>query len=141
MILSWKRLVGLMQTTYFVSFLLALWPQVSTAYDVVYALNCGGLKLTDSHGIRYKADTSKVGITSEFGKSLVISRTRPEDTLLYQTERYHTSSFSYDVPISSDGDYVLILKFAEVYFTYPGGKVRAAALYRSKSLLARRATN
>ncbi len=126
MILSWNRLVGLMQTAYFISFFLTLWPQESTAYDVVYALNCGGSKLTDSHGIRYKADTSKVGTTSEFGKALVISRTHPEDTLLYQTERYHSSSFGYDVPIPNDGEYVLILKFAEVYFTYPGGKVRRA---------------
>ena len=105
------------------SLLLSLSPLTSHAYKVVYALNCGGQKFADSFGIRYKADTSKVGIVSEFGKTLSISRTRPEDMGLYQTERYHTTSFSYDVPINDDGVYLLILRFAEVYFTYPGGKV------------------
>ncbi len=123
MFVSLKWLLRVVQVSCVVSFLLTLQPQVTHAYNVVYALNCGGSKLTDSYGIRYKADNSKVGIPSEFGKTLIISRTRPDDMMLYQTERYHTSSFSYDVPINSDGEYVLILKFAEVYFTYPGGKV------------------
>ncbi len=128
MFVSLKWLLRLVQVSCVVSFLLTLQPQVSHAYNVIYALNCGGSKLTDSYGIRYKTDNSKVGIPSEFGKTLIISRTRAEDMMLYQTERYHTSSFSYDVPITSDGEYVLILKFAEVYFTYPGGKVGLVGL-------------
>lgn len=115
-----KWLVTLTQA---LSLLLSLHPLLSDAYKMVYALNCGGQKFTDSYGVRYKADTSKVGIVSEFGKTLAISRTRPEDMGLYQTERYHTSSFSYEVPIKEDGEYVLILKFSEVYFTFVGGKV------------------
>ena len=103
--------------------MLVLYPLTSEALDVIYAVNCGGPKHTDRHGIRYSADPSKVGIASEFGKTLTISRVHPEDMILYQTERYHTTSFSYDVPIEAEGEFILITKFAEVYFTHPGGKV------------------
>lgn len=47
----------------------------------------------------------------------------PNDNILYQTERYHTNTFGYDIPITSDGDYVLVLKFCEVYFAAPDQKV------------------
>ena len=43
--------------------------------------------------------------------------------ILYQTERYHTTSFSYDIPIDTEGEFILVTKFAEVYFTHPNGKV------------------
>lgn len=36
---------------------------------------------------------------------------------------YHTSTFGYDIPVSQDGPYVLVLKFCEVYFDAPGQKV------------------
>lgn len=100
-----------------------LHPLLSAAYEVVYAVNCGGGKHTDRFGIRYSADDNKVGIASDYGKNLIISRVHPDDVLLYQTERYHTSTFTYHVPIKEDGDYILITKFAEVYFQYPNQKV------------------
>ena len=100
-----------------------LHPLLSEAYEVVFAVNCGGQSHKGTHGIRYKTDGNKVGIPSEFGKTLIISRVSPDDMILYQTERYHTTSFSYEVPINEDGDYVAIAKFAEVYFQHPGGKV------------------
>lgn len=40
-----------------------------------------------------------------------------------QTERYHHSNFGYDISIAEDGDYVLVLKFCEVYFNSPSQKV------------------
>jgi hypothetical protein len=43
--------------------------------------------------------------------------------VLYQTERYHTSTFGYDIPVAEDGHYLLILKFSEVYFNAPNMKV------------------
>ena len=100
---------------------------VSAAHDVVYAVNCGGGRHTDRFGIQYEPDNQPdaPGIASDFGKSLIISRVHPSDAILYQTERYHTSTLSYDVPILGDGSYVLVLKFAEVYFQYPGGKVHS----------------
>ena len=64
-----------------------------------------------------------IGIASDYGKTLMIQRVVPQDQILYQTERYHVDTFGYDVPISRDGDYVLVLKFCEVWFTAPNQKV------------------
>lgn len=97
--------------------------QVIAEYEVIYAVNCGGPKHTDRFGIQYQADNNLEGIGSEYGKGLIISRVHPEDAILYQTERYHVTNFAYDIQIPQDGDYVLILKFSEVYFETPGGKV------------------
>ncbi|XP_061188543.1 malectin-A-like [Saccostrea echinata] len=91
--------------------------------DVFWAVNCGGEAHTDVHGIRYQKDPAQVGIASDYGKTLMIDRVVPQDQILYQTERYHMSTFGYEIPIKEDGDYVLVLKFCEVWFTSPNKKV------------------
>ncbi|KAK0089870.1 hypothetical protein PV325_004893 [Microctonus aethiopoides] len=80
---------------------------------------------TDTYGIRYLKDPlmGKVGTASDYGKQLIIGRVDTVDQILYQTERYHHSTFGYDIPISEDGEHVLILKFCEVYFNSPNMKV------------------
>ena len=93
------------------------------AVEAIWAVNCGGGAHTDVHGIRYQSDPLKTGYASDFGKSLSISRVVPQDQILYQTERYHMSTFGYDIPLTRDGDYVLVLKFSEVWFTAPNKKV------------------
>ncbi|KAJ8312726.1 hypothetical protein KUTeg_010099 [Tegillarca granosa] len=103
--------------------LFSLFTQSLGIGDVIWAVNCGGEGHTDIHGIRYDADQLKIGIASDYGKTLMISRVVPQDNILYQTERYHTSTFGYEVPIKQDGDYVLVLKFCEVWFTSPNQKV------------------
>lgn len=92
---------------------------------VVYAVNCGGEEHLDSNGIHYDRDPlfGKIGIASDYGKRLLIGRVPPSDQILYQTERYHTNTFGYDIPLNADGDYVLVLKFCEVYFNAPDQKV------------------
>lgn len=97
----------------------------SRCLEVIYAINAGGESHTDSYGIRYARDPlmSKVGTASDYGKQLIIGRVNNVDQILYQTERYHHNTFGYDVPISQDGDYVMILKFCEVYFNSPNMKV------------------
>ncbi|GLV32363.1 uncharacterized protein CBL_00928 [Carabus blaptoides fortunei] len=92
---------------------------------VIYAINSGGDAHTDSSGIRYERDPlmNKVGTASDYGKQLLIGRVPATDQILYQTERYHHSTFGYDIPISTDGEYVLVLKFSEVYFNAPNMKV------------------
>ncbi|XP_065214872.1 malectin isoform X2 [Planococcus citri] len=92
---------------------------------VIYAVNAGGDVHYDSLGIRYDKDPlhGKVGISSDYGKSLAIRRVPEKDFELYQVERYHHNSFGYEVPISEDGDYVLVLKFCEVYFNTRNSKV------------------
>lgn len=94
--------------------------------EVIYAINAGGDSFTDSLGVRYEKDPlfNKVGTASDYGKQLLIGRVPPTDQILYQTERYHHSTFGYDIPVNEDGDYVMILKFCEVYFNAPNMKVR-----------------
>ena len=91
--------------------------------DVIWAVNCGGDAHTDIHGIKYQEDKHSVGISSDYGKQLMIQRVVPQDQILYQTERYHMSTFGYDMPVRKDGDYALVLKFSEVWFTSPNQKV------------------
>ncbi|CAH1801628.1 unnamed protein product [Owenia fusiformis] len=93
--------------------------------DVLHAVNCGGGSHTDILGINYQEDDdpSREGTTSDYGKSLVIQRSPTPDMILYQTERYHHSDFSYEFPAPKDGDYVLVLKFCEVWFTANNQKV------------------
>ncbi|CAF3261310.1 unnamed protein product [Rotaria socialis] len=90
---------------------------------VIYAVNCGGEAHTDVNGIRYRKDYLKAGINSDYGRNSFISRVAKEDMILYQTERYDLQSFSYEIDVIDDGDYVLWLKFAEVWFNAPNMKV------------------
>ena len=93
------------------------------AQKVVYAVNCGGEAHIDVFGIRYARDSNRVGTASDYGKQLMIARVPQQDQILYQTERYHSSTFGYDIPVADDGPYLLILKFSEVYFNAPNMKV------------------
>lgn len=103
--------------------LLLLSAQALGVGEVLFAVNCGGEAHIDSFGVKYQKDYLSVGISSDYGKSLLIQRVDPRDQILYQTERYHTSTFGYDLPAKDDGDYVLVLKFSEVWFTASNQKV------------------
>lgn len=93
-------------------------------YKVIYAVNCGGDEHTDSNGIKYEKDSLKIGTASDYGRNLQsIGRVPQTDEIIYQTERYHTSTFGYEIPLAGDGDYVLVLKFSEVYFNSANSKV------------------
>lgn len=93
------------------------------AKNVVYAVNCGGPSLKTKDGVRYEADTGySSGITSDFGFNFASIR-HTKDPELYQTERYDTQSFSYQIPVPGDGVYTLVLKFSEVYFGSEGEKI------------------
>ncbi|XP_060595454.1 malectin-A-like [Ruditapes philippinarum] len=104
-------------------FSLSLFTNCMGIGEVIWAVNCGGEAHTDIHGIRYQEDNLQVGISSDYGKSLMIQRVVPQDQILYQTERYNMNTFGYTLPLTKDGNYVLVLKFSEVWFTSPGQKV------------------
>ena len=91
--------------------------------EVIFAVNCGGEPHTDVNGIRFQRDPLTVGTASDYGKNLLIQRINAQDQILYQSERYDTRTFGYDVPVKQDGNYVLVLKFSEVWFTAPNQKV------------------
>ncbi|KAM9331316.1 malectin [Gastrophryne carolinensis] len=92
---------------------------------VIWAVNAGGEAHVDSNGIHYRKDPleGKVGRASDYGMKLPILRANQEDQVLYQTERYNEDSFGYDIAIRDEGEYVLVLKFAEVYFAQSQQKV------------------
>ncbi|KAM4809224.1 malectin [Rhinophrynus dorsalis] len=95
------------------------------ADNVIWAVNAGGEAHVDVHGIHYRKDPleGRVGRASDYGLKLPILRSNPEDQILYQTERYNEDSFGYEIPIREEGEYVLVLKFAEVYFAQSQQKV------------------
>jgi len=97
---------------------------------VIFAVNAGGGAFVDMNGVHYQKDPLKVGIASDYGKHLLsVGRVHPNDQVLYQTERYHHSTFGYDIPIMEDGSYVMVLKFCEVYFNAPNMKVVFTKVY------------
>ncbi|KAF6016406.1 hypothetical protein EB796_025290 [Bugula neritina] len=97
--------------------------QSRAAVNVIWSVNAGGERHTDSSGIKYNKDTAAVGEASDYGRTMTIFRVPQQDQILYQTERYHTSDFSYNIPLKDDGDYVLVLKFSEVWFNAAHQKV------------------
>ncbi|AWP06510.1 putative malectin-like [Scophthalmus maximus] len=106
-----------------------VWGSVNTylglAERVIWAVNAGGEAHVDVHGIHFKKDPleGKLGKASDHGVRLPILRSSPEDQILYQTERYNEDTFGYDVPIREEGDYILVMKYAEVYFAQSQQKV------------------
>ena len=70
-----------------------------------------------------------MGTASDYGKQLIIARVPQNDQILYQTERYHTDTFGYDIPVKEDGWYLLVLKFSEVYFNAPNMKVSESPFF------------
>lgn len=98
--------------------------ELSTNLKVLYAINAGGYDHIDKNGIHYDADPLTVGTASDYGNHLLlIGRVPEQDDILYRTERYHTSTFGYNIPVSGDGKYALVLKFCEVYFNDANMKV------------------
>ncbi|VVC99253.1 malectin-B [Leptidea sinapis] len=107
--------------------------------EIIYAVNAGGSAHTDIYGIHYEKDPlqGRIGTASDYGKQFVmIGRVNHKDEILYQTERYHHSTFGYDIPANVDGDYVLVLKFSEVYFTAANMKVFDVVLNGDHTIVA-----
>ncbi|CAF0774108.1 unnamed protein product [Rotaria sp. Silwood1] len=102
---------------------------------VIYAVNCGGDAHIDANGIRYRKDYLKSGVASDYGRNSFINRVSKEDMILYQTERYDLQSFSYEIDLIDDGDYVLWMKFAEVWFNAPNMKVFQVVLNDEHSVI------
>jgi hypothetical protein len=133
MLTRWKCCL---QSQLVILLLVILSEQISALQDVIYAVNAGGEGHVDVNGVKFERDplSGKVGTASDFGKQLLIGRVHQHDHILYQTERYHHSTFGYDIPIKEDGDYVLILKFCEVYFRHPNAKVCSSRVVQTFSL-------
>ena len=85
--------------------------------SVLLAVNAGGSPFTATDGTAYQADTLVSG-GETYKTTAAIAGTA--DDALYQSKRY--GNFTYNVPVAT-GDYVVTLKFAEIYFSAPGRRV------------------
>jgi Malectin domain len=79
--------------------------------EIVYAVNCGGDAHTDSNGINYQKDPSTEGAAYTFPQTM--TEISEHDRPMYQTCRYKNPSLSYDLPLTGDGWYGLLLHFAD----------------------------
>jgi Malectin domain len=84
---------------------------------VIWAVNAGGPKYTDGQGIIYRGNT-QFSTGGAYTTTAAIAGTT--DDRLYQSERY--GDFSYAIPVAN-GDYLVTLKFAEIYWTQAGQRV------------------
>jgi len=84
---------------------------------VIWTVNAGGPKYTDGQGIIYRGN-------AQFSTGYAYTTTAPitgtTDDRLYQSERY--GDFSYAIPVAN-GDYLVTLKFAEIYWTQPAQRL------------------
>jgi hypothetical protein len=84
---------------------------------VVWAVNAGGPKYTDQQGIIYRGHTQ---FSTGYAATTSAAIAGTTDDPLYQSERF--GDFAYAVPVAN-GDYLVTLKFAEIYWTQPGQRV------------------
>jgi hypothetical protein len=95
-------------------------PAAPEQSDVVIALNAGDASFTAADGTVYAADTSFSGGNAKPAKSDSAPIAGTEDDRLYQSERW--GSFGYSLPMAN-GNYVLTLKFAEIFWTDPAKRL------------------
>jgi hypothetical protein len=84
---------------------------------VMSAINAGGPKYTDAQGLAYRGHTQ---FSTGYAYTTTAAIAGTSDAPLYQSERY--GDFSYGIPVAN-GDYLVTLKFAEIYWTQPGKRV------------------
>ena len=90
--------------------------------NVEIAINCGGPEFRTKNGVVYQKDNYfSGGESSDFGTNSEIKNTKDKE--LYQTERWCPENLEYNIPLKNDGNYVLVLKFSEVYFNNKGEKI------------------
>jgi Malectin domain len=82
------------------------------AFEQIYAINAGGPNHTDSDGIVYVNKT--LGKIIQFKLNLGLDNVPESDRPIYKwTDHTLSSYFQYDIPLKSDGLYVLIEKIAD----------------------------
>lgn len=94
----------------------------------LYRINAGGAAYVDASGNAWSADNYYQGGTT-YSTGQTISNTA--DSTLYQTERYGSMSYGLSVP---NGNYNVILKFAELYWNHTGGRIFDVAINSSRVL-------
>lgn len=104
---------------------------VPSPYEIVFPVNMGGSAGSTTRGWFYADKYPDFG-SARASTTALISGT--PDQLLYQSERYSTNGelhFSFD---SGNGEYLVILHFAEIYWTQVGQRVFDVSLEGKKVL-------
>jgi hypothetical protein len=83
----------------------------------LFLVHAGGSQYTDTLGQVWSADNSFTGGNTGSTTSAIQNTSDPA---LYQTERYGAFSYNFTVP---NGNYNVLLKFAEIYWTRVGQRV------------------
>lgn len=87
----------------------------STAYEILYAINCGGLTDITVDSIAYSADRYYTENTHTVYKNYISRSVKDSNQrLLIRNERASSSNFSYLLPIRDEGRFGLVLRFYEV---------------------------
>ncbi len=97
---------------------------IDQSFDIVvidepvalYRVNSNGQAYTDGNGENWQADNFFIGGNTFAKVGQAIGNTTDDE--LYEEERF--GNFSYEFPVS-DGDYIVELHFAEIFFGQPGG--------------------
>jgi hypothetical protein len=87
---------------------------------LVVAIDAGSSSSTTLNGVEYQADKYASGGSTGNTTDTV------SGGKLYQTERY--GSFSYEIPVTANGRYTVVLHFAEIYQTKAGARSFGVAI-------------
>ena len=93
--------------------------------NVVFAVSCGGPAYTSESGFVYQADTDFTGGATASNTAAAITSPPLYNVLATDSEIYYNTrygNFSYNIPLSN-GNYTVILKFAETYWNAGGKRV------------------
>ncbi|CAG9312421.1 unnamed protein product [Blepharisma stoltei] len=89
---------------------------------IILAVNAGGSAYTSSFGFSYTDDNYYTSGSSTYTNSGASIASTVND-FVYDSERFNSATWGYDLPVSADGTYVLILQFAEIYYTNTNKRV------------------
>jgi hypothetical protein len=83
------------------------------AYEVIYAVNCGGPKLKLVNEMQFEHDYNTQGRVGTLN-NVTIGGVSQREGYLYQSQRFG-SSLLYEIPVTGKGAYLLLLKFANIW--------------------------
>ena len=88
--------------------------------EVIYAINAGGSAFTAADGTEYQEDAFFDGGFNFSVDPFLTPIAGTTDDTLYVSERF--GQFGYDLPIEN-GTYAVTFQFAEIFFTFDGGRL------------------
>jgi hypothetical protein len=85
----------------------------SNAYEIIFSVNAGDIKSTDSNGIPYQKDNNQAGGVISCAEPATLKEVPFGEELLYRNVRF--ANFGYNILTTGDGHYTVIMKFSECW--------------------------